>query len=115
MGTNTVYHGICPKSSAALVDLLGYGQDAAIPAGELCRITGKTARRIRLETEAARRAGVPVVADRAGYYIAETDSEVTACRRSLEARAMSLLYTASRLKRARLKDDRQTKMEEESV
>ena len=90
------------SASRCFLDLLGFGEDAAIHAADLSAVSGLSAREIRLETEAARRAGVPVCAGQAGYWLAGTESEKSECARSLRLRGQALLETADALDTAEL-------------
>lgn len=101
VSADTVYH--TPASpSTSFVDLLGVGEDAARHAADLSAVSGLSAREIRLLTESARRAGVPVCAGQAGYWLAGTESEKSECARSLRLRGQALLETADALDTAEL-------------
>ena len=92
-------------STSEFVALLEHGADNALPAAELQRLSGLTAREIRAQTEAARRAGVPVCTDQRGYFLASTPAEKAACVRRLRRQAETLGHSAAALERAQLPPD----------
>ena len=102
---NIVYYATLPVSTYEFTAMLDFGEENAVSAAYLNRISGLTAREIRAETEAARRAGVPICTTSAGYYIALTESEKTACIERLRRQAQAILRTASALERARIVTD----------
>ena len=104
VSATTSYHTPAPPSTS-FVDLLGIGEDAARHASDLTAVTGLSAREIRLLTESARRAGVPICAGQGGYWLAATEAEKRECARSLRLRGQAMLDTADALDAAELPEE----------
>lgn len=82
-------------------DYLCYGQENAIPRRGLEALTGLDGRTIRLMIERERRGGVPICADNTnGYYLPSSETEKTACARSMKHRAEEIRKTAEAIERA---------------
>lgn len=84
-----------------VADLLGRGQDAAVPLRHLVAVTGWDGRTVRKMIERERRQGVPILSDNCrGYYLPADDTEIAACVGSLRRRAGEIEKTAAAIERA---------------
>ena len=80
---------------------MGVGQSAALTIKDLCRITGRNNRAVRLSIQRERLEGMPICSDNAnGYYLPANDVERVACVRSLRHRASEIIRVAAALEKA---------------
>ena len=65
-----------PARQMAIADLLGHGQENAVPLQHLMTLTGLDSRTIRQRIERERRAGIPICADNmTGYFLPTNELE----------------------------------------
>ena len=78
-----------------IADLLGRGQENAMPRAQLRALTGLEDRELRQRIERERRSGIPILSDNQnGYYLPASEAERARCVRSLRARAREIAATA---------------------
>ena len=78
-----------------IADLLGHGQNAAVPLRHLKELSGLPGREVRRMIEAERRAGALSLSDNAhGYYLTDDPAEAQRFARSMQHRAREILRTA---------------------
>lgn len=74
--------------------LLGEGMDNSIHVREICKLTGLSDRAVRKAIETIRRGGVVVVTDQMhGYWLPETQDDLSRYIRQEERRGRSTFYT----------------------
>lgn len=89
-----------------------YGQHNAIPLQDILRMTKLDNRTARRMIEAERREGMPICSDNhTGYYLAETEGELSAFIRSMQHRAAEIRATAEALDRTLRQISGQERME----
>lgn len=91
-----------PAGQRSIADLLGVGRENAIPRRDLERLTKLAPREVSLAVERERRAGVPILADGRGYFLAASEEERAECVRSLRHRAGEILTTARAVERGKI-------------
>ena len=78
-----------------IADLLGHGQNAAVPLRNLKELAGLPGREVRRMIEAERRAGALIISDnRHGYFLADTQEEVNQFVKSMLRRSGEIAKTA---------------------
>ena len=78
-----------------IADLLGHGQNAAVPLRHLKELAGLPGREVRRMIEAERRAGALIISDnRHGYFLADTQEEVNQFVKSMLRRSGEIARTA---------------------
>ena len=75
--------------------LLSRGAENAIPLRDLQAVTGLDGRVIRRMVEEERRAGVELLANTHGFYMADSPTEVAAFVKQMRGRAHEILKTAA--------------------
>lgn len=81
--------------------LLLCGAENAIPRRELMSLTGYSDRGLRLQIEAERRQGIPILSDNQhGYFMPGSEEERLHCVRSLRSRAAEVEATAAAIEKA---------------
>lgn len=84
-----------PVSQTKISDLLGYGQENAVPLQHLITVTGLDSRTIRQQIERERRAGVPICADnKTGYFLPTNELERNRCVQSMRHLSEEIRVTA---------------------
>ena len=78
-----------------IADLLRPGAENAVSRRDLMSLTGMSDRKLRLQIEAERRHGCPILSDNQhGYWIAADQAEVQHFTWSMRSRAREILRTA---------------------
>lgn len=78
-----------------IADLLHPGAENAVSRRDLMSLTGMSDRKLRLQIEAERRHGCPILSDNQhGYWIAADQAEVQHFTWSMRSRAREILRTA---------------------
>lgn len=92
------------KSGGAQVtisEFLHPGRTNALPLRDLCEITGMDGRQVRLMIQRERLIGIPIISDnRSGYYLADSDWEITEFVRSMRHRAGEIMAVAQSVEKA---------------
>ncbi len=84
-----------PGQAVKIADLLGHGQNAAVPLRHLKELAGLPGREVRRMIEAERRAGALIISDnRHGYFLADTQEEVNQFVKSMLRRSGEIAKTA---------------------
>ena len=84
-----------PGQAVKIADLLGHGQNAAVPLRNPKELAGLPGREVRRMIEAERRAGALIISDNAhGYYLTDDPAEAQRFARSMQHRAREILRTA---------------------
>lgn len=84
-----------PGQAVKIADLLGHGQNAAVPLRHLKELAGLPGREVRRMIEAERRAGALIISDnRHGYFLADTQEEVNQFVKSMLRRSGEIARTA---------------------
>ncbi len=87
----------------AIADLLGHGQENAVPLQHLMTLTGLDSRTIRQRIERERRAGIPICADNmTGYFLPTNELERDRCVQSMRHRAEEIRVTAEAIAAGKL-------------
>lgn len=79
--------------SGLIADLLGTGEENAVPIKHLVTLTGWDERTVRKQIERERRRGIPILSKR-GYYLPAYDGEREAFVASMRGRAKEISRTA---------------------
>lgn len=92
-----------PTRQMVISDLLGHGQENAVPLQHLMTVTGLDSRTIRQQIERERRAGVPICADNmTGYFLPTNELERDRCVQSMRHRAEEIRVTAEAIAAGKL-------------
>lgn len=84
-----------------IADLLGHGQNAAVPLRHLKDLAGLTGREVRRMIQAERLRGVPILSDNiSGYYLAADVQEQERFIRSMRGRASEIEAVAAAVEKA---------------
>lgn len=84
-----------PGQAVKIADLLGHGQNAAVPLRNLKELAGLPGREVRRMIEAERRAGALIISDNAhGYYLTDDPAEAQRFAQSMRHRAGQIIKTA---------------------
>ena len=82
-----------------IADLLGHGQNAAVPLRNPKELAGLPGREVRRMIEAERRAGALIISDNAhGYYLTDDPAEAQRFAQSMRHRAGQIIKTARAVK-----------------
>ncbi len=86
-----------------IYNLLHTGAENGITLRDLCSLTNQDGRTVRLQIEAERRAGVPILADcKSGYFIPDNEGEKARCVKQMRGKAKEILRTAEAIEAAQL-------------
>lgn len=86
-----------------IAEMLGRGQENAVPLQHLVTMTGLDSRTIRQQIERERRAGIPICSDNlTGYFLPISELERDRCVRSMRHRAREIQMTAEAIAIGRL-------------
>lgn len=92
-----------PDRQMVIADLLGSGQENAVPLQHLMTLTGLDSRTIRQRIERERRAGVPICSDnKTGYFLPTNELERDRCVQSMRHRAEEIRVTAEAIAAGKL-------------
>ena len=83
----------CPAEQEGVARLLSFGPGNALTLRDLTAVTGLDGRTIRLQIEAARRAGARIVSasdDVRGYFLADNPEDLRRFSRSMSGRAQRI-------------------------
>ena len=84
-----------------IADFLHPGAENAVSRRDLIALTGMSDRELRLQIEAERRQGCPILSDNVhGYFLPGDQSERDRCVRSLRRRAREIERTAAAIEEA---------------
>lgn len=98
-------HQHCTPTPAAgkwkICDLLGAGQENAVPLRHLVKVTGLDGRIVRRMIFFERLEGMPILADnQTGYFLPATEIEKLRCARSMKHRAREIERAAHAIEEA---------------
>ena len=84
-----------PGQAVKIADLLGHGQNAAVPLRHLKELAGLPGREVRRLIQAERLRGVPILSDNInGYYLAADAQEREKFIKSMRGRAAEIIRVA---------------------
>ncbi len=90
-----------PGQAMKIADLLGHGQNAAVPLRHLKELAGLPGREVRRLIQAERLRGVPILSDNiSGYYLAADVQEQERFIRSMRGRASEIEAVAAAVEKA---------------
>ena len=90
-----------PGQAVKIADLLGHGQNAAVPLRHLKELAGLPGREVRRMIQAERLRGVPILSDNInGYYLAADAHERERFIKSMRGRASEIEAVAAAVEKA---------------
>lgn len=90
-----------PGQAVKIADLLGHGQNAAVPLRHLKELAGLPGREVRRMIQAERLRGVPILSDNiSGYYLAADAHERERFIKSMRGRASEIEAVAAAVEKA---------------
>ena len=90
------------SQAEGIASLLLHGAENGLHLRDLCRLTDRSEREVRLQIHAERRRGIPILSDNVhGYFLPAAEGELTACVRSMRNRAGEILAAAEGIERSR--------------
>lgn len=101
----------CTVSQCGICSVLHEGQENALSAREIARITGATQREVTRAIEVARLSGNPVCACRWGYYLPETTDDLRHYVHAFDRRLRHIKNTRAALEDMIIKASGQTTLE----
>ena len=88
------------SQAEGIASLLLHGAENGLHLRDLCRLTDRSEREVRLQIHAERRRGIPILSDNVhGYFLPVAEGELTACVRSMRHRAGEIMRTARAIER----------------
>lgn len=91
-----------PAQAAFIADLLHPGAENGVMLRDLVALTGWPERDVRLQIEAERRRGIPILSNcKTGYYLPANDDERARFVRSMRHRAQEILRAADAVEKSR--------------